>query len=77
MRFVFNQTWGPVRIWVDDNLVVKRFEMFSLATVRTYAFSVGAGEQHQVEIVKTRQRWGGGVRKQGSPDTSVGALTTP
>jgi hypothetical protein len=64
VRFVFNQTWGPVRIWVDDHLVVKGFEMFSLSTVRTYAFAVGTDERHQVEIVKTRKRWVGGLRKQ-------------
>jgi hypothetical protein len=64
VRFVFDQTWGPVRIWVDDHLVVKGFEMFSLSTVRTYAFAVGTDERHQVEIVKTRRRWVGGLRKQ-------------
>ena len=64
VRFVFDQTWGRVRIWVDDHLVVKGFEMLNFSTVRTYEFAVGTDERHQVEIVKTRKRWGGGLRKQ-------------
>ena len=64
VRFVFDQTWGPVRIWVDDELVAKGFEMLSFATVKTYAIEVGTDEKHQVEIVKTRMRFVGGLRQQ-------------
>jgi len=64
VRFIFDQIWGPVRIGVDDDVVVKRFEMFSLSKMRTYAFTVGTGETHHVDIVKTRKRMAGGLRKQ-------------
>ncbi len=64
VRFTFDQTWGSVRIWVDDRVAVKGFEMFSLSKVRTYAFAVGTSETHQVEIVKTRERMMGGFREQ-------------
>jgi hypothetical protein len=64
VRFTFDQTWGPVRVWVDDRIAVKGFEVFSLSKVKTYAFAVGTGETHEVEIVKTRARTMGGFRKQ-------------
>jgi hypothetical protein len=60
----FNQTLGPLRISVDGNLVVRKFLMFSLSTVRRYELKVGLAETHDVVIEKTRERVLGGVRPQ-------------
>jgi hypothetical protein len=58
--FHFNRTWGPLRISVDDETVVKTFDIFRWATTERYELSVGETECHHVVIEKTRKRWTGG-----------------
>lgn len=64
VEFRFNQSVGNLRISVDGNPVVKRFEMMSLSTTKRYEFTVGQTERHEVAIEKTRKRWGGGFLPQ-------------
>ena len=58
--FRFNRTWGPLRIKVDDETVVKKFDMFRWTTTERYELTVGQSERHDVVIEKKRKRWMGG-----------------
>jgi Fas apoptotic inhibitory molecule (FAIM1) len=64
VKFSFDQTWGNLVISVDDEVVVKKFQMFSLKTTDEHAFSVGKIERHDVLIRKSRERWFGGFKPQ-------------
>src|SRR5271168_706977 len=44
VAFRFDQLWGPLKISVDGNPVIKKFEMFTLRPTRHYEFSVGSSE---------------------------------
>ncbi len=60
VNFRFNRTYGPVTISVDDQKVVHKLKMFSLAKTERYELAVGESERHDVVIEKTRKRWLGG-----------------
>jgi hypothetical protein len=60
VRFYFNQSLGPLKISVDEVVVIRKFLMLSLSTVERYEFPVGVAEKHTVSIEKTRQRMMGG-----------------
>ncbi len=60
VEFRFNRTWGPLRISVDDQPVVKKFEMFRWSTTERFELTVGETERHAVVIEKRRKRWVGG-----------------
>jgi hypothetical protein len=55
--FRFNRTWGPLMISVDDQPVVKKFEMFRWSTTERFELTVGETERHDVVIEKKRKRW--------------------
>jgi hypothetical protein len=60
--FSFDRRWGPVRIWVDDKLVITDFMMFSFDLIKRYEFVVGQDERHTVAIEKKRKQWFAGLR---------------
>ena len=64
VAFRFDQLLGPLRISVDGEPVIRKFEMFSLRRVERYEFSVGSGEPHDVRIEKTRKALLGGFQAQ-------------
>jgi hypothetical protein len=64
VRFYFNQSLGPLKIWVDENLVVRKFLMLKLSTVQCYEFPVGVSEKHTVSIEQSRRRMMGGFLPQ-------------
>jgi hypothetical protein len=62
--FSFNKVWGNLAITVDGSPVVRELRMFSLSLTRTYRFTVGVDEAHQVRIEKDRALLLAGVRRQ-------------
>jgi hypothetical protein len=60
VKFYFNQSFGPLRVYVDDVVVVRKFRMFTLSTVEKYEFPVGVEERHDVVIQKSRRKLMGG-----------------
>jgi hypothetical protein len=66
VAFHWGQLFGHVSITVDDVQVVEKNKPFSLFSprTRTFEFSVGQTEVHDVVIEKTRKRVLGGARKQ-------------
>jgi hypothetical protein len=74
--FHWGQTFGRVRITVDDVEVLGETKAlrFHSSPVRTFEFSVGHTEQHAVRIEKIRKRFLGGARKQSCRVFVDGAL---
>ena len=64
VAFHFDQLWGPLRISVDGQPVVRKFKMFNFKRVERYEFSVGSTEPHDVRIEKDRKAIVGGFRVQ-------------
>ena len=64
VSYSFNQVSGALRIAVDDEPIVKKWQLFSFKTVDDHAFSVGKIERHDVLIRKSRERWFGGFLPQ-------------
>jgi hypothetical protein len=64
VEFRFDQLWGPLKISVDNQPVIKKFEMFSLKRTGRYEFSVGSTEPHEVRIEKKRKALVGGFQAQ-------------
>jgi len=64
VTFRFNQIWGNLKITVDDSVVVRDFQTFSLHLTKKWEFSVGEGEPHKVTIEKERKLILAGFRKQ-------------
>ena len=62
--FRFNKFWGGLSIRVDDHPVVRDLRMFSVKTIKTYRFSIGEDEVHQVQIDKIRPVALAGFRQQ-------------
>lgn len=64
LRFFYNRFWGNGRISVDDAVIRRFFELFSLSTSRWYRFTLGDEERHDVEIEKVRKWVLAGFRDQ-------------
>lgn len=64
VRYHFNQSLGFGSISVDDVVVKRTFEMFSLSTRKERRLTVGSGETHIVTIEKDRKRVMGGFLPQ-------------
>lgn len=62
--FRFNKFWGNLSITVDGDPVVRDLRMFSVKLMKTYRFSVGAAEVHDVRIEKDRKLLLAGGRAQ-------------
>lgn len=55
---------GPLTISVDGRPLVWKFEMFSASRARSYEFTVGKNERHDVVIQNIRNRVLGGFQPQ-------------
>ena len=64
VMFRFNKFWGGLSISVDGRPMVRTLRMFSVNTTKTYRFSVGVAEVHQVQIDKIRAAVFAGFRRQ-------------
>lgn len=62
--FRFNKFWGNLSITVDERPVVRDVRMFSVRLTKTYRFSVGTNELHEVRIEKDRKALLAGGRSQ-------------
>ena len=62
--FRFNKFWGNLSITVDDSPVVRDLRMVSVKLTKTYRFSVGTAELHEVRIEKDRKMLVAGGRSQ-------------
>lgn len=62
--FHFNRTWGPLRISVDDQPVIKKFRIFWPSRTERFELTVGQSEHHDVVIEKRRSRFMGGFSPQ-------------
>ena len=62
--FSFDKFWGPLKIYVDGQPLVKSVQLFSMSLKKTYTFSIGAMERHEVSIIKTRKLFFAGFRPQ-------------
>ncbi|MGF6887290.1 hypothetical protein ABIA39_004425 [Nocardia sp. GAS34] len=78
--YVFDRTWGHLRILVDDAPVVTDRMLFSLQYVKEFRFAVGG---HAVVITKRRRRFLAGfhdseyrVQADGRP-VDVSLVTVP
>jgi hypothetical protein len=64
VHFRYDQTGGRVVISVDGLPVVDEVRLVSLTTKKSYRFTVGVQEQHQVHIQKARKVLLAGARPQ-------------
>lgn len=64
VMFSWDQFWGRLKITVDDHDVVSTVNMYSVSLVKTYEFTVGVAEVHQVRIEKHRAVFLAGFRPQ-------------
>jgi hypothetical protein len=64
VAFEFDQLWGPLKISVDGQPVIRKLGMFSLKQTSRYEFSVGSSEPHEVRIEKSRKALLGGFQGQ-------------
>ena len=62
--FRFDKFWGTLSITVDGRPVVRDLRVFSIKLTKTYRFSVGTVELHEVRIEKDRPLIGAGARSQ-------------
>jgi len=62
--FRFDTFWGNLSITVDGRPVVQDLRLFSVELMKTYRFSVGAEELHEVRIEKDRHALLAGARPQ-------------
>ncbi|AZS43069.1 hypothetical protein BWL13_00611 [Microbacterium oleivorans] len=62
--FSFDKFWGRLTITVDGQSVVDSVQMFSMSTVKTWAFFVGHQERHSVRMEKHRTVFFAGFRSQ-------------
>jgi hypothetical protein len=64
VAFQFDQLWGPLKISVDGQPVIRKWGIFSFKRTGRYEFSVGTSEPHDVRIEKTRKALVGGFQSQ-------------
>ena len=62
--FYYNQFWGNLRISVDGEVKRTDLRIFSLSLVKSYRFTVGTTELHEIQIDKTRALFLAGFRPQ-------------
>jgi hypothetical protein len=62
--FSFDKFWGTLSVRVDGSPVVRDLRMFSVHLTKSYRFTVGAAEVHDVRIEKDRALVLAGVRPQ-------------
>jgi hypothetical protein len=62
--FYYSQFWGNVRISVDGEVKRTDLRIFSLSLVKSYRFTVGTTELHEVQIDKNRALFFAGFRPQ-------------
>lgn len=64
VSFSFDKWWGTARILVDQQQVLKKTEIMSFETTKTFDCSIGTAERHNVRFVKTRELFFGGFQPQ-------------
>jgi hypothetical protein len=62
--FTFDKFWGGLSVKVDGVPVVRDLRMFSVDLTKSYRFTVGTSEIHDVHIEKDRSRFLAGARAQ-------------
>lgn len=64
VEFSFNKFWGNLAIRVDGAPVIRDLRTFSFSLTKTYRFTVGVEEAHEVRIEKDRALLLAGARRQ-------------